>query len=224
MTLVCARTAQLHRLLQDLPEELLEDSEAETEQDEEGEERVSTVSCSTLEGSAWSTCSQEAEGEGCVAGGVPPLQVEECDQTPHSGPWSAEGWVGVSHGPGDQVRGDARVHALESEMQSLTVLYRTRGKKLDEVSAALEAAVEEGKRCNRMHSHRQGELEAESAALRQELDRLRVSAVQMSEENASLSRQLEEAQCRAARAEEDRDEVCVSTHLMVLVFRGPALP
>lgn len=208
----------MHRLLQDLPEDLLEDSETDTEQDEEGEERVSLVSCSPPEGDTavggnmWYG-SESANGERLegVTAGAQPFHAEECDQGLQMEPLSVEGHVGVGHAPTDPVCVHEQVRALESELQSLTVLYHTRGKKVDQLSSALEAAVAERERCERMQSHRRGELEAECAALSKELDQLKVSAARMAEENTSLSRQLEEVQQAAVLMEEDRNEVCFST-------------
>lgn len=214
----CARGPQLHRLLQDLPEDLLEDSGTDTEQDEDGEERASMVSCSPPEGDTavgdnmWygSESANRERQEGVVAG-VPPLHAEECDQGLQLEPWSAESHVGVAHAPTGPVCAHEQVRALESELQSLTVLYHTQGKKVDQLSSALEAAVAERERCERMQSHRRDELEAQCAGLGKELDRLKVSAARMAEEKTLLSRQLEEVQQAAVLMEEDRNEVCFST-------------
>ena len=204
-------------MLQDLPEYLLEDSGTDTEQNEEGEESASVVSCSPpvgrVEGGgdAWHgrhSANGEQVEEGVTAG-APTLQ-EGCDQLPAQlEPWSGEGSVGLTNGPLAPVCVHVEVQALQKELHSLNVLYHARGRKLEELSSALEAAVAERERCERVQSHQRGEVEVECAALRKEMEQLRDSAMQMAEENASLSRQLEEVQQVAVLMEEDRNEVCL---------------
>jgi len=214
--LVLARGPQLHNLLQDLPEYLLEDSGTDTEQEEEGEERTSVDLCSPREGQTsveadtWYVreSSNGDQREGGVTAGVPPL-LEACDQAPEQPvSWAVQGSVGVTHGPTASPCAHEQVQALEKELQSLAVLYRTRGKKVEELSCALEAAEAEVERCERVQSHRRGQVEEECLGLKKELEQLRTLATQTAEENALLSRQLEEVRQVAVLMEQDRDEVC----------------
>ena len=145
--------------------------------------------------------------EGGVTAGVSPL-LEACDQAPEQPvSWSVQGSVGVTHGPTASPCAHEQVHALEKELQSLTVLYRTRGKKVEELSCALEAAEAEVERCERVQSHHRGQVEEQCVGLKKELEQLRTTATQMAEENALLSRQLEEVRQVAVLLEQDRDEV-----------------
>lgn len=194
----------------------MEDSGTDIEQEEEGEERTSVGLCSPREGhtsvggDTWYVreSSNGEQREGCVTVGVPPL-LEVCDQAPQQPvSWSVQGSVGVTQWPTASPCAHEQVHALEKELQSLTVLYRTRGKKVEELSCALEAALAEVDRCERVQSHRRGQVEEECVRLKKELEQLRTSAAKMTEENVLVSRQLEEVRQVAVLMEQDRDEVC----------------